>query len=185
MTPHRSARRSCGASARAGASPPDGPEHELLRARLAQGPCFFTDLLAELDAPAEALRVALWDLVWAGEVTNDAWAPLRAPASRPRPRRSLAAERARVRRLRGGSFGGAARARRRVAAAPLGVGQQVQGRWSLTEPVFRGASADPGRAQARARASCCSSATGSSPASRCSPRASGGALRRCMRRSPT
>ena len=44
-----------------------------------EGPCFFTDLLAELDAPAEALREALWDLVWAGEATNDAWAPLRAP----------------------------------------------------------------------------------------------------------
>ena len=27
----------------------------------------------------EALQEALWDLVWAGEVTNDAWAPLRAP----------------------------------------------------------------------------------------------------------
>ncbi len=45
----------------------------------AQSPCFFSDLLAELEMPAEALREALWDLVWAGEVTNDAWAPLRAP----------------------------------------------------------------------------------------------------------
>ncbi|HLH14928.1 MAG TPA: DEAD/DEAH box helicase, partial [Solirubrobacteraceae bacterium] len=58
--------------------------HELLRSRLAAAPAFFTDLLAELagdaSVPAEALREALWDLVWAGEVTNDAWAPLRAPA---------------------------------------------------------------------------------------------------------
>ena len=30
------------------AEPPDEPEHELLRERLAQAPCFFTDLLAEL-----------------------------------------------------------------------------------------------------------------------------------------
>ena len=69
---------------------PDGVEHELLRACLAHGPSFFTDLLTACaregerivpggDAPAEALREALWDLVWAGEVTNDAWAPLRAP----------------------------------------------------------------------------------------------------------
>ena len=29
--------------------------------------------------PPRQLREALWDLVWAGEVTNDAWAPLRAP----------------------------------------------------------------------------------------------------------
>ena len=75
----RSGRRRGGRAARAARTPPSAPEHELLRARLAQGPCFFTDLLAELDAPAEALREALWDLVWAGEVTNDAWAPLRAP----------------------------------------------------------------------------------------------------------
>ena len=66
-------------SGRAAAQPSAGAEHELLRARLARGPCFFSDLLAELDAPAEALREALWDLVWAGEATNDAWAPLRAP----------------------------------------------------------------------------------------------------------
>ena len=50
-----------------------------MRERLARGPCFFTDLLAELDLASETLREALWDLVWAGEATNDAWAPLRAP----------------------------------------------------------------------------------------------------------
>ena len=66
-------------AAGAGTPPPGGAEHELLRARLAQSPCFFSDLLAELELPAEALREALWDLVWAGEATNDAWAPLRAP----------------------------------------------------------------------------------------------------------
>ncbi|MCW3019191.1 MAG: box helicase, partial [Solirubrobacterales bacterium] len=38
---------------RTGVEPPAGPEHELLRARLAQGPAFFTDLLAELGASAE------------------------------------------------------------------------------------------------------------------------------------
>src|SRR6202044_580919 len=54
-------------------------EHELIRARLAGAPCFFGDLVAEIDAPTEVLQEALWDLVWAGEVTNDAWAPLRAP----------------------------------------------------------------------------------------------------------
>ena len=67
---------------RAGAAPrrrrTDTPEHDQLRERL-RTPCFFSDLIAELDVPAEALREALWDLVWAGEATNDAWAPLRAP----------------------------------------------------------------------------------------------------------
>ncbi len=68
-----------GPAGRSAAAPPEEPEHLLLRERLARGPCFFTDLLAEIDAPPEALREALWDLVWAGEATNDAWAPLRAP----------------------------------------------------------------------------------------------------------
>jgi ATP-dependent Lhr-like helicase len=111
-----------GPSARSGAQPPAGEEHELLRGRLAQGPCFFTDLLAELDAPAETLREALWDLVWAGEATNDAWAPLRAP------RLSLA--RARPQERPG--------ARRRFGSRRTGAASQVQGRWSLTQPVFGG-----------------------------------------------
>ncbi|HEX5853571.1 MAG TPA: DEAD/DEAH box helicase, partial [Solirubrobacteraceae bacterium] len=67
------------ASGRADSASPGGPEQNLIRELLAKGPSFFTDLLADLDAPAEVLREALWDLVWAGEVTNDAWAPLRAP----------------------------------------------------------------------------------------------------------
>ena len=55
-----------------------GPVHDALRAALARSAEFWLDLLvaAELDA-ADALPV-LWELVWAGEVTNDAWAPLRA-----------------------------------------------------------------------------------------------------------
>jgi ATP-dependent Lhr-like helicase len=145
------------ANARDGASAPGNPEHELLRARLAAGPAFFTDLLAELassskvNAPAEALREALWDLVWAGEVTNDAWAPLRAP------RLALArGEGSGTGRsgLAGGGFAGGHGARsghasvgrsrfagRRRGGARVG-GEQVQGRWSLTAPVFRGGPAD-------------------------------------------
>ncbi|MBA2256814.1 MAG: DEAD/DEAH box helicase, partial [Thermoleophilaceae bacterium] len=59
--------------------------HEAIRARLEHGASFWADLLAdvsELDGatvePAE-LQEALWDLVWTGEVLNDAFAPLRAP----------------------------------------------------------------------------------------------------------
>ncbi len=129
-----------GSAARSGASPPDGAEHELLRARLRQGPCFFTDLLAELDAPAEALRVALWDLVWAGEVTNDAWAPLRAPhlaVAGGGPSPGAAAS------MAGSARFAARRARPRRSGARGGrVGQQVQGRWSLTEPTFLRSSPD-------------------------------------------
>jgi ATP-dependent Lhr-like helicase len=139
----------------AGNSLPSEPEHELLRARLAQGPCFFSDLLAELDAPAEALREALWDLVWFGEVTNDAWAPLRAPlagsgmrAERVSPGPALARGERSARAGAGRSASGGANpavprrsrfAARRMRAHRSEVGQQVQGRWSLTKPIFRGA----------------------------------------------
>ena len=129
-----------GSSARAGALPPAGAEHGLLRARLGQGPAFFTDLLAEIDSSAEPLREALWDLVWAGEVTNDAWAPLRAP------RLSLARSQATAGRTSGSArsrFSG----RRRTGAQ-----SQVQGRWSLTDAVFRGAADGPAGAAERRRA---------------------------------
>jgi ATP-dependent helicase Lhr and Lhr-like helicase len=128
------------APTRVAGSPPAGSEHDLLRARLSAAPAFFADLLAELDAPAEALREALWDLVWAGEATNDAWAPLRAP------RLTLArAERPGAAPFAGAGAGGAAAntarsrfsGRRRIGARRSEVGRQVQGRWSLTASVFR------------------------------------------------
>ncbi len=56
-------------------------ENELavrLRALLAtRGASFFADLAAETGAFPADLLTALWDLVWAGEVTNDTLAPLR------------------------------------------------------------------------------------------------------------
>src|SRR5829696_6043694 len=60
--------------------PPAGPLHDAIRERLSNGAAFWTDLLADISAgePVE-LQEALWDLAWAGEVTNDAFAPLRAP----------------------------------------------------------------------------------------------------------
>ncbi len=101
---------------------PEGDAHVAVRAALAQGALFWADLLyaAELDA-GEALA-ALWDLVWAGEVTNDSWAPLRASRryEAPRPERG----RRRFMRSRG------------AAASP------TQGRWSLTARLF---AQEPGR----------------------------------------
>ena len=68
------------------------PEDELQRAVLGQlregGASFFTDILAATHAKPEAALEALWDLVWAGLVTNDTFAPLRALAW---PRRGSAA----------------------------------------------------------------------------------------------
>ncbi len=120
-----------------GAVPLDSPAHDAVRARLAAGACFFTDLLVDVDLAPEELQEALWDLAWAGEATNDAFAPLRAP------RLTLArAQRERVRASRPGRFA----ARRRG----MGASAQVQGRWSLTEPLFRGAVDPSARRRAQA-----------------------------------
>jgi ATP-dependent Lhr-like helicase len=114
----------------------DTPEHELIRARLAQSPCFFSDLIAEVELPAEALREALWDLVWAGEATNDAWAPLRAPRlTLARGRQERSNNRTTVRR-----FG----------SRRTGAQGQVQGRWSLTESIFAAGAVGPERRRALA-----------------------------------
>jgi ATP-dependent Lhr-like helicase len=57
-----------------------GPLHDALRAHLAgRGASFWNQLrAASRDASDVELLAALWDLVWAGEVTNDSLAPLRA-----------------------------------------------------------------------------------------------------------
>jgi ATP-dependent Lhr-like helicase len=110
---------------------PDSGHHEAVRQRLADGACFYTDLLIDVALSPEELQEALWDLAWSGVATNDAFAPLRAPrltlarAQRDQARRSA---------RRGGRFGAG---RRHDAAAA-----QVQGRWSLTEALLR-QEADP------------------------------------------
>ena len=131
---------------RGGSPPPDSGTHARVRARLIEGPCFFTDLLADLEQAAAELEEALWDLAWAGEVTNDAFAPLRAPRPAPRtagtaptrliplPGGASAAGRAGARsamlsrRARFAGRGSAARGGGRVGHPP--------GRWSLTAPLF-------------------------------------------------
>src|SRR5581483_10047491 len=97
---------------------PDGEVHERLREALAGSAEFWFDLLEKTGLDAEAALPALWDLVWAGEVTNDAWQPLRAgrrygvPKPERRPRRF---------------------SRRRAAGITA-----TQGRWSRTERLFAG-----------------------------------------------
>ena len=107
----------------------DRPEkeiHERLRAALGRSALFWHDLLLDTGLEAEEALPALWDLVWAGEVTNDAWTPLRAArryqtqAAHPRPRRF---------------------SRRRAGEVTA-----TQGRWSLTARLF------PGRPDRRALA---------------------------------
>jgi ATP-dependent helicase Lhr and Lhr-like helicase len=124
----------------AASSPPSAPEHELLRERLARGPCFFTDLLVELDIAGETLREALWDLVWAGEATNDAWAPLRAPhltlARGGRTARGGESPLAGSGAATGSTAGRSMTGRSRFGTRRRGAQAQVQGRWSLTASLF-------------------------------------------------
>src|SRR5258705_12817466 len=63
-----------------GAESPAGPRHEAIRAHLARrGASFYRELFAAAGGGTDRpVLDALWDLVWAGEITNDTFAPLRA-----------------------------------------------------------------------------------------------------------
>jgi len=98
---------------------PAGEVHDAIRERLAAGPSFWLDLAFDLEHPAEDIHNALWDLAWNGEVTNDAFAPLRAPRLRAVPPSE--------------------RPGRRFARRRSTTGAAVQGRWSLSAPLFANA----------------------------------------------
>ena len=90
---------------------PQAPEHERLRELLSQrGACFFRELTGAADG---STLDALWDLVWAGEVTNDSFAPVRA----------LSAKRRAGGKARGG--------RPRLGSLTVLGPPKAQGRWSL------------------------------------------------------
>ena len=110
---------------------PEGPVPEALRAALAGGASFWDDLLAEAAAPREEVFAALWGLVWAGEVTNDLWLPLRAPRRLPQLRRPPAG-------------------RRRLGGPGRRAPSAVAGRWSLSARLFRGAPPEAERRRALA-----------------------------------
>jgi len=62
----------------AAAPAPEEAEHVAIRRVLQAGALFWYDLLAATGLEDAVALPALWDLVWAGEVTNDQWQPLRA-----------------------------------------------------------------------------------------------------------
>jgi ATP-dependent Lhr-like helicase len=98
---------------------PSGARHDRIRQHLAtKGASFYRAIHAAAGGgPDREMLDALWDLVWAGEVTNDTFAPLRALRWK-RP---------------SGSGTGATRGRpgRLTALGP----PEAAGRWSLVEPV--------------------------------------------------
>jgi len=100
---------------------PDRPIHDRLREVLqARGASFFPQLLAAARGGfAPELGDALWDLVWAGEVTNDAFHAVRALLAPVRRSRRNSASAGRAAHLR--------------SLERFTVRDDVAGRWSLTE----------------------------------------------------
>ena len=105
---------------------PAEPIHDALRNHLAnRGASFWPDLVgaaaaAELPYDDEHVLGALWDLVWAGEVTNDSLAPLRALGAK-RGRKPAASKR---------------RGRPRVGQMTRLGPPTAAGRWSLVAPLL-------------------------------------------------
>ena len=96
--------------------PPGEPVHEAIRTALRdRGAAFWPDLLPHVGADPETALAGLWDLVWAGEVSNDTYEPVRGLLGGSR---STSHRRPRPGRLR--------------RAGPA----SARGRWSLTEPLL-------------------------------------------------
>jgi len=103
---------------RPGADVPGSEVHRaILESLRSRGASFFVDLISAARAPLREVLDALWDLVWAGVVTNDTFAPVRALAW---PKRG-------------------------AAASPRGRGSFIPpegaGRWSLAFPGDEAANA--------------------------------------------
>jgi ATP-dependent Lhr-like helicase len=107
-------------------TPPEGALHDAIRVHLAQrGASFWNGLrAASTDTTDTELLAALWDLVWAGEVTNDSLAPLRTMlSSKGLGSKKPAASPALRQRPRPG--------RLNRIGPPMGAG-----RWSLVAPLL-------------------------------------------------
>jgi ATP-dependent Lhr-like helicase len=117
--------------------PPSDALHDALRTHLSErGASFWSELIgaahaADLPYDDQSVLSALWDLVWAGEVTNDSLAPVRAlveGASRSsRSRRP-------PRGVRGPRLGG--RARPQVGGLTRMGPPSAAGRWALVAPLL-------------------------------------------------
>ena len=138
-----------------------------LRAALAGGASFWDDLLVAGEATREEVFTALWGLVWAGEVTNDLWLPLRAPRRLPALTRPGA-----------GARGAAGSAAGRGARRPSRAAGRWPGACSPTRRRARRAPPRPGRAAGGAPRR-------ADPLGRRSPRASRAGTRRSTRHWPT
>jgi ATP-dependent helicase Lhr and Lhr-like helicase len=105
--------------------PVEGPLHDAIRLMLAeQGASFWGQIRgAAPGASDQELLAALWDLVWAGEVTNDSLAPLRAVLGGAKVKAAASSRPTTRSRPRPG----------RLARIGPPAGQ---GRWSLVAPLL-------------------------------------------------
>ncbi|MDX6480517.1 MAG: ATP-dependent helicase Lhr and Lhr-like helicase, partial [Gaiellaceae bacterium] len=97
----------------------ESASYNAMRDALGRSAMFWPELLEETGTDESDALIALWGLVWAGEITNDSWAPLRADRRYQVPRQQR----------HGGRRFSRARTQRPTA---------TQGRWSLTERMFTG-----------------------------------------------
>jgi len=126
-------------SGSASGSQPSDPIHDALRAHLARaGASFWPELVSaaqRADQPYDDATVlaALWDLVWAGEVTNDSLAPVRAMVAgrSTKGRTTAAAARSARTRSRRPNLGRPALGALSRIGPPTGAG-----RWSLVAPLL-------------------------------------------------
>ncbi len=122
--------------------PPTGALHETVREVLAaDGASFWSQLRTGTIGPTDAeLLAALWDLVWAGEVTNDSLAALRSMTTG-----------AGAARRPGGSAAGRARGGRGRPSRLGRIGPAAgAGRWSLVAPLLEPRPTDTASAHATA-----------------------------------
>jgi ATP-dependent Lhr-like helicase len=113
-------------------SPPSEVGARVASALESQGALFFRQLVDLVGEPDRVVLSALWELAWAGTITNDAWHPLRSGgriALRPVPPPSL---------------------RRR--ARPTATMPAALGRWSVVAPLLEPAPSQRDRARALAEA---------------------------------
>ena len=142
-------------SPRGGAAAPDeapAPDRPVARRVCARtwrrpGASFWPELVAAVAAADEpyddpTVLDALWDLVWAGEVTNDSLAPLRARVGGGRNRARVARPaQVRGRRPDLGAVRGAGSPRRELHALSRIGPPAGAGRWSLVAPLLEPAPA--------------------------------------------
>ena len=113
-----------------------GAIREVLAVR---GASFFPQILTAVGGFPAAVLESLWDLVWAGEVTNDTLQPLRALVRPPDPARDRRIAAAR------GSYGRTSLSGRRSAPP------EAAGRWSLVRSLLQQQPTPTERATARVR----------------------------------